>query len=109
MELVTVALVIFAVSFALPIYLLFQLKKIKLQIAALEQGAPVVVQDVAEEVQQSWAPSEVVATLEVPPEVQEDAPPKFFVFKPELRANVVKWLQKNWFFATAAVSMALAG
>lgn len=35
--------------------------------------------------------------------------PRSFVFKKELTDNIKAWLQKNWFFAVAGVSLALAG
>lgn len=37
------------------------------------------------------------------------SPPKAFVFNDALGANIKDWLQKNWFFAVAGISLALAG
>lgn len=37
------------------------------------------------------------------------SPPKAYVFKEGLAVKIVSWFQQNWFFAVAAVSLALAG
>ncbi len=41
--------------------------------------------------------------------VDEPSTPKAFVFKEGFGEKIGTWLQKNWFFAVAAVSLALAG
>ncbi len=42
-------------------------------------------------------------------QVQPNSPPKAFVFRQENMDKAVQWLTQNWFYAVAAVSLALAG
>lgn len=129
MEFVVLAFAVFVVSFVLPIFLLFRSQKMKDQIAELERniqdlqgGAPVApkaVQSPVAKSAQPWLdpeeqpePTPTPEAVELTPQEPEKPPHErstAFVFKPELRANVTAWLQKNWFFAVAAVSFALAG
>jgi uncharacterized membrane protein len=128
MEFVILGLAGAGVAFVLPIFLLFRTHKMKEQIAALDlrvqglgggtiapetQTAP---QEGKPEAHQPWAPPEAEAKVEpvaarakTDPEREAAKPPKAFVFKPEFRENITAWLQKNWFFAVAAASLALAG
>ncbi len=128
MEFVILGLTAAAVAFVLPIFLLFRTHKMKEQIAALErrvqglgggatspeaQSEP---QEDTPETHQPWTPPEaeskaepVAARAKTDPERKATKPPRAFVFKPEFRENVTAWLQKNWFFAVAAASLALAG
>lgn len=131
MDLVILGLAAVAVAFFLPIFLLFRTQKMKDQIAALERsvkemtaGAPVTDAPETEEahqedkgeVRQPWTPPEakskvdaVVAATSSEAVQTSSKPPKAFVFKTEFKENISNWLQKNWFFAVAAVSLALAG
>ncbi|MBL4874047.1 MAG: DUF2339 domain-containing protein [Rhodobacteraceae bacterium] len=72
------------------------------------------------ETHQPWTPPEekplanVAAKVpdepaRVAPAQQSTTPRKAFVFNPEFSEKIVAWLQKNWFFAVAAASLALAG
>ena len=128
MEFFILGLAVVGVAFFLPIFLLFRTHKMKDQIATLERrveeisGGSVApeapVADVApqvetEEPHQPWEPPEVrkeeLTPAATDPVQNSPTPPKAFVFKPEFRENLSNWLQKNWFFAVAAVSLALAG
>jgi uncharacterized membrane protein len=127
-ELIIVGLTAAAVAFVLPIFLLFRTHKMKDQIAALERrvqglsGGATVPEAEAEpqkhapEAHQPWEPPEVkpqvepiAAEAKIDPVQKSPQTPKAFVFKPEFKENLANWLQKNWFFAIAAVSLALAG
>jgi len=44
-----------------------------------------------------------------PIETAEITPPKRFVFTPENAAAVSAWMKENWFYAVAALSLALSG
>ncbi len=128
MEFVILGLAGAGVAFVLPIFLLFRTHKMKEQIAALErrvQGlgggasapeAQTAPQEDTPQTHQPWTPPEAEAKVEpvaarakADPELKAAKPPKAFVFKPEFRENITVWLQKNWFFAVAAASLALAG
>ena len=39
----------------------------------------------------------------------EPTPPKAFVFTPEKTAALMEWIKENWFYAIAALSLALSG
>ncbi len=121
MEFVVLGLVAAAVAFVLPIFLLFRTYNMKNQIAALERRVEGL--SGASEVQAApkpWAPPEqktappVAAKIhdepkQISPVPKPKEPRKAFVFKPEFGEKVVAWMQKNWFFAVAAASLALAG
>ncbi len=127
MEFVVLGLAAAAVAFVLPIFLLFRTQNMKNQIAALERrveglsGAPEVQAAPKPDVHQPWAPPEqktappaVAAKVQDEPKqvspVSTPKPPrKAFVFKPGFGEKIVAWMQKNWFFAVAAASLALAG
>ncbi|OUS04323.1 hypothetical protein A9Q96_15355 [Rhodobacterales bacterium 52_120_T64] len=132
MEYVLLALTAAAVAFVLPIFLLFRTHKMKAQIAALETRVQGLIgeaitpekQPVPQEdkpaVHQSWAPPEDrtktpvdAQNQDVPKQIvpaqQPREPRKTFVFKPGSGEKIVAWIQKNWFFAVAAASLALAG
>ncbi len=128
MEFVILGLTAAAVAFVLPIYLLFRTHKMKEQIAALERrvhglsGGTIApdtqtpAQADKPEQHEPWTPPEAKAKVEPvaaraksEPVLKAAKPPKAFVFKPEFRENITAWLQKNWFFAVAAASLALAG
>ena len=121
----TLAVAIVAVSVVLPIFLLFRTQTLKDQIAELQRnirdlqgGVPVKPKATQRPVVKTSEPWQAAVAKLAPDPVSE--PPKTpaksprerakaFVFKPELQANITAWLQKNWFFAVAAVSFALAG
>lgn len=128
MEFVILGLVAAGVAFVLPIFLLFRTHKMKEQITALERrvqrlsGDAVApeAQEAKPEVHQPWTPPEekikspVAAKVQDEPKqtapVQQPAKPrKAFVFKPSSGEKIVAWMQKNWFFAVASASLALAG
>ena len=127
MEFAILALAAVAVAIFLPIFLLFRTHKMKAQIDALERRvqnstggttaleepeAPVVEVEEDEKPEatphQPWQPPKETAKPAARSEAAKKSP-KSFVFKPEFRENIVNWFQKNWFFAVAAVSLALAG
>lgn len=116
MEFVVVGLFVVAVAFVLPIYLLFSHKKLQEKVANLEARlageAPVT--ETVETAKAPWQPPEIkdiseAVAVEPTKEVYEPTPPKAFVFRADLVVKTTEWMQKNWFFAVAAVSMALAG
>jgi|LGOV01.1.fsa_nt_gb uncharacterized membrane protein len=128
MELIILGLTATGVAFFLPIFLLFRTHKMKEQIAALERrvqglSGEVVALDPQEskaKPRQPWASPEEKSKAPVAAKVQEDPkqaklakqpskPRKSFVFKPGFGEKIVAWMQKNWFFAVAAASLALAG
>ena len=132
MEFVILGLTAAAVAFVLPIFLLFRTHKMKEQIAALERRVQGLSGDsVAPEPQakpqedkpkthQPWVPPEEKTKApeatkakgepkQIAPVQQPTTPSKAFVFKPEFGEKIVAWMQKNWFFAVAAASLALAG
>jgi len=130
-EIIVFGLFVVGVVVILPAYLFFSQLKLKRKVAELEHrverlittGGAVQADTTPKEAREPWQPPEAAkvaataAPIETPAEfVQPEQPdmpasPKnnAFVFSPELVENVTAWLQKNWFFAVAAVSMALAG
>jgi len=130
-EYVILGLAAAIVAFVLPIFLLFRTHNMKEQIAALERrvqslsggGAEPVAQVAPQKVKpkphQPWEPPKekpkAPIAAKVPTDPVQSEPeqppktPKAFVFKPGTGEKIVAWLQKNWFFAVAAASLALAG
>lgn len=121
-EFIVLGILAFIVAFILPIYLFFSHLGLKKKVAALEanirQAPDVATQTEAspKETRTPWQLSQIKsAPIETPEEfVAEEvntlaSPPKSFVFKRDLITKTVTWLQTNWFFAVAAISMALAG
>ena len=132
MEYVVLGLAAAFVAFVLPIFLLFRTHNMKNQITALErrvqglsgrtitpktQPTP---QDDKPVVQQPWGPPEAKTNTPVAAKVRDEPkqivpiqepkqPRKDFVFKPGSGEKIMVWMQKNWFFAVAAASLALAG
>lgn len=107
-------LAIVTVSLILPIYLFVSHRKLSNKVRALEarlgEGpAQTISEPVAEEPKRKapWKPAE--SKPEPAAQPLQASPPKSFVLKADLLANVIAWLQKNWFFAVAALSLALAG
>ncbi|MEE9452966.1 MAG: DUF2339 domain-containing protein [Paracoccaceae bacterium] len=137
--LVLLGLVAFVVAFILPIYLVISHSALKRRVAELERHSArlgnVPVQSSVEPAPKSqhepWRPPEKTEAPKPEPKEKPDIPavaasqdrpddavvrqtpeyttPKAFVFTEGFIPKATVWLQKNWFFAIAAMSMALAG
>ncbi len=108
MDFVVLGAFVIGVSVILPIYLFFSQQGLKRRISELESrlsgeapvAPPVPVPDIGTETPQE-PPKR--------PEPERSGPPKAFVFREGFGKKITGWLQKNWFYAVAAVSFALAG
>ncbi len=114
----------FAIGIVLPLYLLFVQRNLLERIEQLERDMAIAnpadapVPPSAQVTTRDKMPRRPAATAAWPeraaPAARVDSagtssPPQAFVFKAQLGARLTVWLQKNWFYAVAAVSFAFAG
>lgn len=109
-EIIVILFMIPAAIVGMFIYLLVSLAKVKTRLAKLETQLDPVAEPAKPEATTKTPPKSIVAKP-APQKTKSTpfAPKKSFVFTPALGKAMANWLQKNWFFAVAGVSLALAG